>query len=72
MYDAVLRDFALSASFVLECFDGYSLSQNCWDTFVSTCSLNGDNEMGSTETWNPESGNGNGNGIRNQISMKEN
>ena len=22
MYDAVLRDFALSASFVLECFDG--------------------------------------------------
>ena len=22
MYDAVLRDFALSASFVLDCFDG--------------------------------------------------
>ena len=31
-----------------------------------------DDNHGSTKTWNPESGNGNGNGIRNQISVMEN
>ena len=28
MYDAVRRDFALSASFVLECFDGSEVTTN--------------------------------------------
>ena len=34
MYDAVRRDFALSASFVLECFDGSEVTGKGNDSIV--------------------------------------